>query len=277
MHVVWYRPSFVRSVFMHTRNIWVCSSVVCGYQIPLVKHSVTTVHIYSEQTERLRIQWHWASWELNCCGAMSGCIAKQVVPLCLSVFACVKLPPLPHPSFHPVYSSVHLSIPALCQNPLHPHCCNNKREKARHRACVKERCKYQGNRFRGTKGVKRGGQPWLLNRLLPPSSRHWGDFHLPSASVLICWQRPWQASPSIAQASRNTNASPHPTKSNRLRSDIPRQTAGWKVAAAEWVTEVWICSRMVKKVYFDSNGEKYKKSRRSRAWKIGGNIGQCQQ
>lgn len=35
----------------------------------------------------------------------------------------------PHPSSHPVPGSVHLSIPALCQSPLHPGCCNNKGEK----------------------------------------------------------------------------------------------------------------------------------------------------
>lgn len=49
----------------------------------------------TKQVVRLRVHWHWVSWGLNCCGAASGCIAEQVVPLCLSVFACVKLPPLP--------------------------------------------------------------------------------------------------------------------------------------------------------------------------------------
>ena len=72
--------------------------VLCGHRnssSPSCMLSQLFICAVNKQVARRRVHWHWVSGGLNCCGAVSGCIAEQVVPLCLSVFACVKLPPLP--------------------------------------------------------------------------------------------------------------------------------------------------------------------------------------
>lgn len=146
-----------------------------------------------KQVAKQRVRCHWGSGGLNCCGAVSGCIAEQVVPLCLSVFACVKLPPLP--------SSILSSSPRLCPS-INPSTLSaptpSWRLQSRSReggargmregeACLikpqtdSERMEEEREGRGGD-----GGLPGPRCRPLPPSPRHWGAFHLPSASVLIC-------------------------------------------------------------------------------------------
>lgn len=96
-HQVLTVKSQVRSVFLFFGYIQEC--VYCSLWVPnsssLCMLSQLFICTVNKQVARLRVHWHWVSGGLNCCGAVSGCIAEQVVPLCLSVFACVKLPPLP--------------------------------------------------------------------------------------------------------------------------------------------------------------------------------------
>lgn len=145
-----------------------------------------------------RVHWQSVSPKLNCCGTVSGCITEQVVPLCLSLFARVKLPPLP--------SSILSSSLQLCPS-INLHTLseptpswNNTGEKARQRErIIKHKWAWAGTE----KKTDTSGPAYDPHRQ--------GAFHLPSASELICWQKPWCASPSIAQASRNTNVLLHPT------------------------------------------------------------------
>lgn len=140
-------------------------------------HAVTIVHPHAEETV------HWGSGGgLNCCGAVSGCIAEQVVPLCLSVFACVKLPPLPSsilsssaqlcPSINP--STLSEPTPSsLLQSRSGEGAARGMREGE---ACV---IKPQTDSERG------GRRPALSPAASEPSSQ--GSFFTPpSASVLIC-------------------------------------------------------------------------------------------
>lgn len=146
----------------------------------------------NKQVAKQRVRCHWGSGGLNCCGAVSGCIAEQVVPLCLSVFACVKLPPLPSsilsssPRLCPSINPSTLSAPTpswLLQSRSREGGARGMREGE---ACVikpQTDSERVGERERGE---GRGGLPGPRCRPLPPSPRHWGAFHLPSASVLIC-------------------------------------------------------------------------------------------
>lgn len=78
-------------------------------------------------------------------------------------FVCVKFPLCPHPFLHPVSCFVHPSMDALCQCWLHPGGCNH---------------------------------------IWTGSKCHQGAFSTPICISPICWQGPWWAVFSIAQASK---------------------------------------------------------------------------
>lgn len=122
---------------------------------------------------------------LNCCGAVSGCIAEQVVPLCLSVFACVKLPPLPSsilsssarlcPSINP--STLSEPTPSsLLQSRSGEDASRGMREGE---ACaIKPQTDSERREGRAARPAL---SPCCLRALVTGEL-----FHLPSASVLIC-------------------------------------------------------------------------------------------
>lgn len=78
-------------------------------------------------------------------------------------FVCVTFPLCPHPFSHPVPRFVHPSMDALCQCWLHPGGCNH---------------------------------------IWTGSKCHQGAFSPPICISPICWQGPWRAAFSIAQASK---------------------------------------------------------------------------